>query len=179
MGITPLTDKKLESKAITTLQKDLRSSYPSRWSVVDSRVGTFLDVYLRLANTIKKPLKGNVQLYATAISNQFSGSPQLAADFMNSLSRCVTNGNLPPNPFSDVIGWARGAGMQAAAQAAEKSVTGPTLLDKLFSGGSSIVSSWGTMAKFLPWILILGGGAFVWFTYGAPQRSAIRRIARK
>lgn len=180
--LTPLNDTVLEAKAIVALQKDLRTAYPSRWSVMDSRVGTFLDSYIRLANTVKKPLKGNVQYFADLIVANFAANYQLSADFMNSLSRCIGNGSIPPNPLSDVVGWARGTAMQNTAKAAEvaaqKAIAGPSVLDKLLSGGESVVSSWGTMAKFLPWILIVGGGAFVWFTYGEPQRRAIRKVTR-
>ncbi len=177
-NLTPLIDKKLEAKAISTLQKDLRACYPSRWSVVDSRVGTFLDSYIRLSNTYKKPLKGNVQFYASQLSANFMASNDLAADFMNSLSRCIANGAIPPNPLSDVVGWARGSAVQAAPIAAEKAAAPPSLLDKVLHTGSGVVSSWATAYKFLPWVLILGGGAFVWFTYGAPQRNAIKKATR-
>ena len=173
--LTPLNDTVLEAKAIVALQKDLRTAYPSRWSVIDSRVGTFLDSYIRLANTVKKPLKGNVQYFANLIVSNMAANAQLAADFMNSLSRCIANGSIPPNPLADVIGWARGSGAQSVLIAKEeqikKETEGPSYLEKL-------LGSWGTMATALPWILIVGGGAFVWFTYGEPQRRAIRKVTR-
>ncbi len=177
-NLTPLTDKKVEAKAIVALQKDLRSAYPSRWSVMDSRVGTFLDSYVKLAHTYKKPLRGNVQFYAGQISSTFMASSQLAADFMNSLQRCLNSGAIPPNPLADLMGSARSTALQVSAKAAEKAAAPPSLIEKILGKGGEIASSWGTAYKWLPWIAIVGGGAFVWFTYGDPQRRAMRKASR-
>lgn len=192
--VTPITDQKTEDQIIVALQKGLRSSYPQNWSALDSRVGSFLNHYIRVGNAVKLSIATTTGYNRTLDGMvQMGASKTLSQNFLNEVLRQASAGAIP-FWMSNPISAARTAAAQNATVRAEivakttadtsyaqalKAAEGPTVWDRLFGGVSGVASSWGTAAKVLPWALILGGAAFLWFSFGQPARTASRNVARR
>jgi len=192
--VTPIVNQKDEDKIIAILQKGLRSSYPTTWAVTDTRVGTFLNLFIRAANGVKRSINtaaGYNSTLATMVAN--GASKSLSQNFLNEVLRQVAAG-LIPFWMTDPVSGARAVAVQNAAVRAEtvqkvaadtaytqalKTIEGPSLWDKFTGSFSGVASSWGTAAKVLPWVAILGGVAFLWFSFGQPARTASRNVARR
>lgn len=192
--VTPIVNQKDEDKIILILQKGLRTSYPSAWAVGDTRVGSFLNLFIRAANGVKKSINnaaGYNSTIATMVAN--GASKPLSQNFLNEVLRQASAGAIP-FWMTDPVAGARGAAIQNAAVQKEtiqkvaadsaytqalKTVEGPSLMERFFGGVSGVASSWGTAAKVLPWVVILGGAAFLWFSFGQPARTAGRNLARR
>lgn len=190
--VSPIVNQKDEDKILLILQKGLRTSYPSAWAVGDTRVGSFLNLYIRSANGVKKSINsaaGYNSTLATMVAN--GASKTLAQNFLNEVLRQSAAGNIP-FWMTDPISGARAAAVQNELRVQEdtirreieqkrKEAEGPTWLEQLFgkNGLGGVASSWGTAMKVLPWVAIVGGAAFLWFSFGQPARTATRNVARR
>jgi len=117
--VTPIVNQKDEDKIITVLQKGLRTSYPSNWAVADTRVGSFLNLFIRSANGVKKSINtasGYNSTLATMVAN--GASKSLSQQFLNEVLRQVAAGQIP-FWMSDPISGARAAAVQNAIVRAE------------------------------------------------------------
>jgi len=192
--VTPLVNQKDEDKIILILQKGLRTSYPSAWAVGDTRVGSFLNLFIRAANGVKKSINsaaGYNSTLATMVAN--GASKPLSQNFLNEILRQASAGTIP-FWLTDPVSGARAAAVQnelvrtetvkkvaadSAYSQALKTVEGPSLWERFTGQIGSIGSSWATAYKVLPWVVILGGAAFLWFSFGQPARTAGRNVARR
>lgn len=190
--VTPIVNQKDEDKIILSLQKGLRTSYPSAWAVGDTRVGSFLNLFIRAANGVKRSINtaaGYNSTLATMVAN--GASKSLSQNFLNEVLRQASAGTIP-FWMTDPISGARAAAAQNELRVQEdrvrreieqkrKEAEGPSWLERLFGkdGLGGVASSWGTAAKVLPWVVILGGAAFLWFSFGQPARTAGRNLARR
>ena len=192
--MTPISSQADEHRIILALQKGLRSSYPSTWTVGDTRAASFLNQYIRSGNTVKQSIVSNAGYNNTLASMVAAGaSKALSQNFLNEILRQTSAGTIPFWMTNPITGARTAAAQNAAVKAqtlakagadtayaqALKTVEGPSLLDRFFGSVSGVASSWGTAAKVLPWLVILGGAAFLWFSFGQPARTATRNVARR
>lgn len=192
--VTPIVNQKDEDKIITILQKGLRTSYPSSWAVADSRVGSFLNLFIRVANGVKRSINTSAGYNTTLATMVANGAAKgLSQQFLNEVLRQTAAGAIP-FWMSDPVSGARAAAVQNAIVRSEtvqkvaadtaysqalKTVEGPSFMDKFLGGAGNVASSWVTVAKVLPWAALIGGAAFLWFTFGQPARTAGRNLARR
>lgn len=180
---SPILDSRARKTAIAYLSSDLNKNYPHLWKRNDSRVGTFLDNYVRIANSYKAGV--NVR-GGSAVSQSFQKiygiSKPLADSFVNAFIRGKQAGKISAD-IVEPVSAARAVSSQNVAVRAEiaaQKATNPSILDRLTGGATTVASSYVSAAKFLPWIAIVGAGAWIYLTFLAPiSRGAktARRIA--
>lgn len=179
MSTGRLNNDAFQQRLVSTLQKILREKYPSRWSILDNRVWSLLDLYIGMAVTAKWPLANNTVRY-TNYFQQLGVSAQIASDFVNALTSGIASGQIPSNPLADVMGYTRGlvasnTVLQTKLDETQRQKDSePGWFVTVF--GQDTADSLGTFVKYAPWVVLAGGIVYVYVAFGKPVQSATKKI---
>ena len=179
--MTSAISSAVRSKALKYLAINLHKNYPNLWKASDSRVSSFLENYVKIANTRKRGiLQRGANNVATDFVKIFGVAQNLAASFANEFLRGVKAGEID-SAIENPVAAARSVASRNVAVRTENAIRAaenPTILDRLTTTAGSVGTSYATALKFLPWIAIGGVGLWAYVTFLAPAGRVAQAIRR-